>query len=117
MASLAFQSAAVTWWLAILLIGVVFVTSSSAALEADRLRQARHGKTDGAPPNVLFFGVDDLRPELTSFGYDFMHTPSITRLAGMSEGGQSLWKNRITDTSSALVYAQVHPQRFSWANA
>ena len=33
-------------------------------------------------PNVLFFGVDDLRPELASYGFDFMHTPSVTRLAG-----------------------------------
>ena len=34
--------------------------------------------------NVLFIAVDDLRPQLGSYGYDYMHTPNIDRLA--SEG-------------------------------
>tara|TARA_R110002049_G_scaffold2750_2_gene21772 strand:- start:652819 stop:656415 length:3597 start_codon:yes stop_codon:yes gene_type:complete len=35
-------------------------------------------------PNVLFIGVDDLRPELGCYGADYIHSPSIDRLA--SEG-------------------------------
>ncbi|MEM9017716.1 MAG: sulfatase [Verrucomicrobiota bacterium] len=32
-------------------------------------------------PNVLFICVDDLRPELNSFGVDYIHSPNIDRLA------------------------------------
>ena len=34
-----------------------------------------------AQPNVLFIAVDDLRPQLNSYGKKFMHTPRIDRLA------------------------------------
>jgi len=34
-----------------------------------------------ASPNVLFIAVDDLRPQLNSYGKKFMHTPRIDRLA------------------------------------
>src|SRR5262249_52433759 len=33
------------------------------------------------PVNVLFFAVDDLRPELRCFGHDTILTPSIDRIA------------------------------------
>ena len=32
-------------------------------------------------PNVLLIAVDDLRPELASFGVDYIHSPNIDRLA------------------------------------
>lgn len=32
-------------------------------------------------PNVLFIAVDDLRPQLNSYGKTFMHTPNMDRLA------------------------------------
>lgn len=32
-------------------------------------------------PNVLFIAVDDLRPEIASFGAEQMHTPNLDRLA------------------------------------
>ena len=32
-------------------------------------------------PNVLLIAVDDLRPELASFGVDYIHSPHIDRLA------------------------------------
>ena len=35
-------------------------------------------------PNVLFIGVDDLRPELNCYGETYIHSPNIDRLA--SEG-------------------------------
>ena len=34
-----------------------------------------------APPNVLLICVDDLRPELASFGVSYIHSPNIDRLA------------------------------------
>lgn len=35
----------------------------------------------GKQPNVLLICVDDLRPQLASYGYTFMHTPHMDRLA------------------------------------
>lgn len=37
--------------------------------------------TQPTRPNVLFIAVDDLRPQLGSYGKQFMHTPHIDRLA------------------------------------
>ena len=36
------------------------------------------------PKNVLFFAVDDLRPELGAYGYDFIKSPNIDALASKS---------------------------------
>lgn len=36
---------------------------------------------DNAPMNILFIGVDDLRPELGCYGASYMHTPHIDQLA------------------------------------
>ncbi len=36
----------------------------------------------GAQPNILLICVDDLRPELASFGAEYIHSPNIDRLAG-----------------------------------
>ena len=33
------------------------------------------------PQNILFIAVDDLRPQIASYGKEFMHTPNIDRLA------------------------------------
>ncbi len=40
-----------------------------------------HHATAGAKPNILFIGVDDLRPELNCYGANHMRTPNIDRLA------------------------------------
>jgi hypothetical protein len=34
--------------------------------------------------NVLFFAVDDLRPELGTYGIDFVKSPNIDKLASQS---------------------------------
>ncbi len=39
---------------------------------------------DARQPNILFICVDDLRPELASFGAEYVHSPHMDRLA--SEG-------------------------------
>ena len=36
---------------------------------------------DVSPPNVLLIAVDDLRPELSTYGVDGIHTPHIDRLS------------------------------------
>ena len=36
---------------------------------------------NGAPPNILFIAVDDLRPELGCYGKGHIHSPNIGRLA------------------------------------
>ncbi|MEX0882160.1 MAG: sulfatase, partial [Cyclobacteriaceae bacterium] len=46
--------------------------------------------------NVLFIAVDDLRPELGCYGYDYMHTPHIDRLA--SEG--RIFKNHFVHAAA-----------------
>jgi iduronate 2-sulfatase len=33
----------------------------------------------GARPNVLFLAVDDLRPELASFGAEHIQSPAMTK--------------------------------------
>jgi len=37
-------------------------------------------KLVGKKPNILFISVDDLRPELPSFGKDYIHAPNIEKL-------------------------------------
>jgi iduronate 2-sulfatase len=38
---------------------------------------------EAAPPNVLFIAIDDLRPQLQSYGYGEMYTPHLDRMAGI----------------------------------
>jgi len=40
------------------------------------------GESDGKRPNILFLAVDDLRPELDTYGAQQMVTPHFDRLAG-----------------------------------
>ena len=48
----------------------IFLLLSSSAIIADESR-----------PNILLICVDDLRPELKCFGAEYIHSPSIDRLA------------------------------------
>ena len=61
---------------------VVVVLGSSASVarggdDASRTRQPVKEK----PPNVLFIAIDDLRPELGSYGVSYAPTPNLDRLA------------------------------------
>ena len=38
-------------------------------------------RSQESPYNVLFIGVDDLRPELACYGHPQVHSPNIDRLA------------------------------------
>jgi len=56
-----------------------------------------------APPNVLFIAVDDLRPQLGTYGYDFMVTPNIDKLAA---GGRQFDRHYVhAPTCGASRYA------------
>ena len=57
-----------------LLASVALLCSLSSASAATDASQT--GK-----PNILLICVDDLRPELKSFGVDYIHSPNIDRLA------------------------------------
>ena len=68
-----------------------------------------------APPNVLFIAVDDLRPEIASFGVEMMHTPNIDRLAARGVRFENAYCNvPVCGASRASLMTGVRPsqQRF-----
>ena len=40
--------------------------------------------TQKQPKNILFIAIDDLRPELGTYGYNFVKSPNIDALAARS---------------------------------
>lgn len=62
-------------------------------------------KPKSQKPNILFISVDDLRPQLGSYGLDYMKTPHLDDLAG--EG--TLFKNHFTQvpTCGASRYSML----------
>lgn len=71
----------------VLICGIIsFVVFSSCENKTERSEKF----------NVLFIAVDDLRPELGSYGYDYMHTPNIDKLA--SEG--RIFKNHFVHAAA-----------------
>jgi iduronate 2-sulfatase len=61
---------------------IVFILMGYAIL-ANGCSNSKLARKNQTPLNILFVGVDDLRPELRSYGFDHMHTPNIDRLAAM----------------------------------
>lgn len=58
-----------------ILVGVVLVVSFLPGKGQDSQEKNTN------KPNVLFIAIDDLRPELGCYGYDYIHSPNIDRLA------------------------------------
>lgn len=59
-------------------------------------------------PNVLLICVDDLRPELKSFGVDYIHSPNIDRLAA---SGRAFHRHYVqAPTCGASRYAMLTGQ-------
>lgn len=56
----------------IVAISLIFLCLAIGSLQASAV---------GSKPNVLFIGVDDLRPELGCYGETYIHSPNIDRLA------------------------------------
>ena len=50
-------------------------------------------------PNILFIGVDDLRPELQCYGAKHMHTPNIDLLVSTEHS----FRSRLLPTSRLLA--------------
>lgn len=64
------------------------------------------------PPNVLFIAVDDLRPELASFGRGMIHSPNIDRLAGMGTAFTNAYCNvPVCGASRASIMTGLRPTR------
>lgn len=61
----------------LLLYWTLVILSAIASTKAD-------GHETSAPPNVLFIAVDDLRPELGSYGADHIKSPHLDKLAAES---------------------------------
>ncbi|GAB5558495.1 MAG: sulfatase [Synoicihabitans sp.] len=55
-----------------------------------------HSADTSSPPNVLLICVDDLRPELKSFGVDYIHSPNIDRLAAAGRAFHNHYVNAPT---------------------
>jgi arylsulfatase A-like enzyme len=51
-----------------------------AAVSTVMAKDSAAGKT-ASKPNILFFAVDDLRPEIACFGAKHIHSPNLDRLA------------------------------------
>ena len=65
-------------------------------------------------PNVLFIGVDDLRPELNCYGIDYIHSPNIDRLA--SEGilfNRAYCQQAVCMPSRASLLTGLRPDSFN----
>lgn len=64
------------------------------------------------PPNVLFIAVDDLRPELASFGKGMIHSPNIDRLAAMGTAFTNAYCNvPVCGASRASIMTGMRPTR------
>jgi hypothetical protein len=63
-------------------------------------------------PNVLFIAVDDLRPELASFGKGMIHSPNIDRLAAMGTAFTNAYCNvPVCGASRASIMTGLRPLR------
>jgi arylsulfatase A-like enzyme len=84
-------------WLAMFLIALGFAGPASA------------GAAPKARPNVLFISIDDLRPQLNSFGQSQMHTPHIDALAN---SGRPFFRHYVqAPTCGASRYALLTSTR------
>lgn len=64
------------------------------------------------PPNVLFIAVDDLRPELASFGKGMIHSPNIDRLAATGTAFTNAYCNvPVCGASRASIMTGMRPTR------
>ncbi len=65
-------------------------------------------------PNVLLLCIDDLRPELKSFGVDYIHSPNIDRLA---QTGRPFWRHYVNaPTCGASRYTMLTGRYGSYGN-
>ena len=90
---------------------VVLVVSMSSMSESRGAEQAGKSKT---PPNILFIGVDDLRPELASYGATYIKSPNIDRIAAegvLFDRAYAQWP--VCMQSRASMLSGLRPDSFS----
>lgn len=89
-----FLKASVSCWSALSALGLALVSSPSAT-----------GAEAANRPNVLFFAVDDLRPEFGCYGKDYIKSPNLDRLAraGMVFGRAYCQQAVCSPTRSSLL--------------
>lgn len=66
-----------------------------------------------APPNILFIGVDDLRPELAAYGATHIESPNIDRIAARGvvfESAYAQWS--VCMQSRASMLSGLRPDSF-----
>ena len=61
--------------------GVLLAAMLSVLLQASATQAAEEAVKSTRRPNVLFFAVDDLRPEFGAYGKSYIHSPNLDRLA------------------------------------
>ena len=67
---------------AFLFLAFLFVSCSSEQVAA----VSENAADKSSPPNILLICIDDLRPELNSFGVDYISSPHIDALAAQGRG-------------------------------
>jgi len=68
-------------------------------------------------PNILFIGVDDLRPQATIYGQKEMHTPNLERLADIGIVFHNSFCNiPVCGASRASLLSGVRPTRTRFVN-
>lgn len=73
--------------------------------------------TTPKPPNVLFIAVDDLRPELASFGKEHIQSPNIDRIAAMGTVFSNAYCNvPVCGASRASIITGMRPLRNRFIN-
>jgi iduronate 2-sulfatase len=82
-----------------LILGTVALLGTLAATAAQR-------------PNILFIAIDDLRPQITSFGRERMVTPNLDRLAGTGVAFERAYCMVPTcGASRASLFTGIRPAR------
>ncbi len=90
---------------------VVLVAAVGSLSESRGAESAGRSKT---PPNILFIGVDDLRPELASYGATYIKSPNIDRIA--AEGvlfDRAYAQQAVCMQSRASMLSGLRPDTFS----
>ena len=90
---------------------VVLVASVGSMSESRGAEPARKSKS---PLNILFIGVDDLRPELASYGATYIKSPNIDRIA--AEGvlfDRAYAQRAVCMQSRASMLSGLRPESFS----
>lgn len=92
----------------LLLIAALLLHSTNISFAASHSGSA-------TKPNILLICVDDLRPELKSFGVDYIHSPNIDRLANSGRPFHNHYVN--APTCGASRYTLLTGQYGSYGNS